>query len=71
MWQIRPQTRVGSTHRSPTATTFKVLHGDRSDRINRKEAHGRSQPPTELSDDARAVWDRLAPGLVAVGVITA
>ncbi|WP_010311437.1 P27 family phage terminase small subunit [Saccharopolyspora spinosa] len=27
-------------------------------------------PPESLSEDARAVWDRLTPSLIAVGVLT-
>lgn len=65
---------MGARGTKPKPTALKVLHGDRSDRINHEEPlppEDEVSPPAELSDDARAVWDRLAPGLVAVGVLTA
>ncbi|MCP3800334.1 phage terminase small subunit P27 family [Allokutzneria sp. A3M-2-11 16] len=54
-------------------TALRVLHGDRPDRINTDEPvppPATIQPPDWLSADARAVWDRLAPGLIAKGVLT-
>ncbi|WP_134663980.1 phage terminase small subunit P27 family [Amycolatopsis sp. CFH S0078] len=64
---------MGARGVKPKPTALKVLHGDRSDRINHEEPippEGEVTPPEELSEDARAVWDRLAPSLVAVGVLT-
>lgn len=61
--ELRLQTSGGAAQRSPAA--LKVVHGDRSDRINHDEpllSEGEVNPPAELSDDARAVWVRLAPG---------
>lgn len=60
--------------RKPKPTTLKVLHGDRPDRINHAEPippETEVAQPEEPSEDARAVWDRLAPGLIGVGVLTA
>ncbi|MBB5154973.1 phage terminase small subunit P27 family [Saccharopolyspora phatthalungensis] len=64
---------MGARGAKPKPTALKVLHGDRSDRINHEEPlppEGEVTPPEELSDDARAVWNRLAPSLIAVGVLT-
>ncbi|PKW15940.1 phage terminase small subunit P27 family [Saccharopolyspora spinosa] len=64
---------MGSRGTKPKPTALKVLHGDRSDRINDAEPmppEGEIVPPGDLSDDARATWDRLAPSLIAVGVLT-
>lgn len=49
------------------------MRGERKDRINTNEPvppEGEVTPPEDLSDDARAVWDRLAPSLLVVGVLT-
>jgi P27 family predicted phage terminase small subunit len=64
---------MGARGRKPKPTALKVLHGDRKDRINHAEpapAEAAVPPPEDLSDDARAVWDRLAPDLIRVGVLT-
>lgn len=62
--------------RGPTAkpTPLRILHGDRKDRIN----HSEPAPPTNGTDlptwasgEAQEIWKRLAPGLVARGVLTA
>ncbi|WP_219824203.1 tetratricopeptide repeat protein [Actinokineospora auranticolor] len=50
-----------------------MLHGDRPDRINTREPvppDAEVEPPDRLSDSARAIRDRLAPGLVARKVLT-
>ncbi|PKW16613.1 phage terminase small subunit P27 family [Saccharopolyspora spinosa] len=63
---------MGAQGTKPKPTALKVLHGDRKDRINHEEpiaAEG-EVTPEELSDDAPAMWDRLAPSLIAVGVLT-
>lgn len=68
--------------RPPKANHLKVLDGARESRINRNEpqpsspsenppAAGGFEPPCDLSDGARAVWDRLAPDLEAQKVLTA
>lgn len=54
-------------------TVLKLLDGDRKDRINTAEAvptAGVVVPTDELVGDAREVWDRLAPDLIAKGVLT-
>lgn len=59
--------------RPPKPTHLKVLDGDRPDRINTSEpvpAQSDVVPPFDLSDDARAVWDRIAPDRIAKGVLT-
>ncbi|WP_410646346.1 phage terminase small subunit P27 family [Amycolatopsis sp. cmx-4-54] len=64
---------MGARGAKPKPTALKVLHGDRPDRINHAEPippEHEVTAPEDLSDDARAVWDRLAPGLIAVGVLT-
>lgn len=58
-------------HKKPRALA--VVDGDREDRINFEEpipADGEVRAPESLSDDARAVWDRLAPDLIARKVLT-
>lgn len=55
-------------------TALKLLDGDRSDRVNTQEPKPSTSPivPTdELGADAREVWDRLAPDLIAQRVLTA
>ncbi|MCS7484667.1 phage terminase small subunit P27 family [Umezawaea endophytica] len=61
--------------RGPAAkpTQLRVLHGDRTDRINDTEPI----PPTQdiacqdwASDGAREIWARLGPGLEQRGVLT-
>lgn len=63
----------GGQGRPAKPTTLKVLHGDRSDRVNTAEPvpSGEVVPPEGLSDGALAVWRRLAPDLERKGVLTA
>lgn len=59
--------------RPPKPTAMKLLHGDRKDRINTKEprpAQGDIRCPTWLSPEAKKVWRRLAPDLIAKKVLT-
>lgn len=57
-------------------TKLKLLHGDDKKnpaRINRSEplpADDVVEPTDDLSDGARAAWDRLAPDLIRKGVLT-
>lgn len=54
-------------------TNVRLLHGDRPSRINHHEPQppaGEVEPPEDISDAARQVWDRLAPQLERVGVLT-
>lgn len=53
---------------------LKALEGVREDRINRDEpipTEDRVAPPRDMSDEAWAVWHRLAPDLTAKNVLTA
>ncbi|SDC25534.1 phage terminase small subunit P27 family [Actinokineospora iranica] len=61
--------------RGPAAkpTALRVLHGDRPDRINTHEPAPPMQDitcPDWASDAARAIWARLAPGLIERRVLT-
>lgn len=65
---------MGKRGPAPRPTSLKLLQGDRSDRVNVDEPTPSSLPidaPDYLDDDARAVWDRLAPDLERQGVLTA
>lgn len=64
---------MGKTGPKPKPTALRILHGDRKDRINDQEptpAEGEVIAPEELSEEARAAWDRLAPDLIRLGVLT-
>jgi P27 family predicted phage terminase small subunit len=61
--------------RGPAArpTALKKLAGEKTSRINDAEpepATGAVSPPDWLSAEARAVWDELAPDLIAKKVLT-
>lgn len=65
---------MGKRGPAPKPTALRILHGDREDRINRNEplpVEGGVVSPVELTEAAAAVWDRLAPDLLAKRVITA
>lgn len=52
---------------------LKALEGCREDRINRDEplpAAGAVLCPVDLTDGAKAIWERLAPDLIAKKVLT-
>lgn len=60
--------------RPPKPTALKVLHGDRRDRVNTSEPKprdGEVRCPSWLSKEAKAVWRRIAPDLIAKKVLTA
>ena len=60
--------------RKPRPNHLKALEGCRESRINREEpvpSEGAIVPPVELPEDAQAVWDRLAPDLIARRALTA
>lgn len=64
---------VGSGGQNRRPTHLKALEGCREDRLNRDEpvpSGGAIVPPVDLRDDARAIWDRLAPDLIAKKVLT-
>jgi P27 family predicted phage terminase small subunit len=62
----------GGRPRKPTA--LKLLQGDRQDRINRDEPvpdEAEVVRPEWLPEPAAAIWDQLAPDLIAKNVLTA
>ena len=64
---------VGSGGQNRRPTHLKALEGCREDRLNRDEpipSEGAIFPPVDLPGDARAIWDRLAPDLIAKKVLT-
>ena len=65
---------MGKRGPRPTPNHLKILSGVDESRINRDEPQPSEldvRPPVELSAEAQAVWDRLAPDLVARKVLTA
>jgi P27 family predicted phage terminase small subunit len=64
---------VGKRGPAPAPTALKLIRGDRESRINREEplpAELEAEAPDWLPGPAREVWDRLAPDLIAKGVLT-
>lgn len=64
---------MGKRGPASAPTALKLIRGDRESRINREEPlPGEMQvvPPAWLPDSALEVWERLAPDLVAKGVLT-
>ncbi|TDH48503.1 phage terminase small subunit P27 family [Mycobacterium eburneum] len=65
---------MGRRGRQPRPSHLKALEGTWEGRLNRDEAipeDAAIAPPVKLPADAQAVWDRLAPDLVAKKVLTA
>lgn len=65
---------MGRRGPAPKPTALRMLHGDRKDRINTSEpvpAASDVVPPCDLGERAAGIWDRLAPDLIARGVLTA
>src|SRR6266702_4663918 len=65
---------MGSRGPVPIPSALKRAQGVRPARINAQEprpARTPVEPPYELSEEVRAVWDRLAPDLERTGVLTA
>ncbi len=65
---------MGKRGVAPKPTALRILQGDRKDRINTTEpqpARVDVRAPEWLAGDARGVWDRLAPDLIAKRVLTA
>jgi len=59
--------------RTPRSTHLRALEGVKEYRLNRDEplpGEGIVIPPVELSDDAMAIWNRLAPDLIEKRVLT-
>lgn len=64
---------MGKRGPAPKPTKLRVLHGDKKSRINHEEPVPPEAPvtcPSWLSAKAKAVWRRLAPSLIARGVLT-
>jgi P27 family predicted phage terminase small subunit len=64
---------MGKRGPAPAPTALKLIRGDRESRVNRDEplpAEGQVSAPSWLPAEARGVWDRLAPDLMAKGVLT-
>lgn len=72
MWRSA-RAPVGERGPAPRPTALKILHGDRSDRVNDAEPVPLGVPvaPGTMSVAGRAAWDRLAPDRIAQGVLTA
>ena len=65
---------VGGKGRPAKPTSLKLVSGTRPDRINDKEpvpAEAPIEPPEWLDEAAVEMWHRLAPDLIAAGVLTA
>lgn len=65
---------MATTGRPKKPTNLAVLHGDKPSRINKAEPKPSvlsADAPDWLSDEARAVWDRLAADLKVKQVLTA
>ncbi len=65
---------MGGRGRTPRPTHLKALEGAKEYRLNRDEpipSEAQVVPPVQLPDDAQAVWDRLAPDMIAKRVLTA
>lgn len=65
---------MGKRGPAPKPTNLRVLHGDRSDRINSAEPKPSTTdvvPPAWLSEAGLAVWEQYAPELLRTGVLTA
>jgi P27 family predicted phage terminase small subunit len=64
---------MGKRGPAPKPTQLLILHGDRKDRVNDAEptppANGITCPEW-ASEDARSIWQRLAPSLTKRGVLT-
>jgi P27 family predicted phage terminase small subunit len=65
---------VRGSGRKPRPNHLKALEGVRESRINREEpipSEAAIVPPVELPEAAQAIWNRLAPDLIARRVLTA
>jgi P27 family predicted phage terminase small subunit len=64
---------IMSGGRPAKPTNLKILHGDRKDRVNTAEPVPSTtdlHPPDHLSDEARSIWDRIAPDRITKGLLT-
>lgn len=65
---------MGKRGPAPRPTHLRALEGVRDDRLNHDEpvpAENMIVPPVQLEADAQAIWNRLAPDLIAKRVLTA
>lgn len=68
---------MGERGRPRKPTNLAVLHGDQKKnpaRVNKQEpkpSTGEVEPPYELTQAVRAIWDRLAPDRIRAGLLTA
>lgn len=64
---------MGKRGPRPKPTNLRVLHGDRKDRINTDEPvapDGLPQPPYDMAEDVRAVWDYTVEQLRMMGTVS-
>lgn len=64
---------MGQRGPAPRSTHLRALEGVRESRLNHDEplpGEGMIIPPTDLPGDAMAIWNRLAPDLIAKKVLT-
>lgn len=62
---------MGRRGPAPKPTRLRILHGDEERTINRNEpqpVEGRPDPPADLDDTSRAVWDYIVGELDAMGL---
>jgi P27 family predicted phage terminase small subunit len=65
---------MGGRGRTPRPTHLRALEGVKEYRLNRDEpipSEGQVVPPVSLPANAQAVWDRLAPDMIARRTLTA
>jgi P27 family predicted phage terminase small subunit len=63
-----------SSGRRPRPTHLRALEGVRESRLNRDEplpSDGLIVPPVQLTEAAQAIWNRLAPDMIAKRILTA
>src|ERR687895_2396251 len=64
---------MGKRRPAPKPTNLRILHGEKRYRINQSEPKPPVQSvdcPEHLSDEAKEVWNRLAPDLRRKGLLT-
>lgn len=65
---------MGRRGPTPRPTALKLLHGERESRINRNEPIARDvlpEPPDDMADDVRKVWDYTIGELEVMKIATA
>lgn len=65
---------MGERGPAPTPTNIRLLHGEtRPSQINYNEPKPGQmpvEPPGDISEQAKEIWDKYAPDLIRVGVLT-